>query len=82
MKNSQMGQIYSLKNAPVQIQAILLEDRIPIKELLNLECGSTLSFDVSIEHEALLSLNGHRFAKGKVVQVDGQYGLKITEILQ
>ncbi|SRR5581483_11986842 len=52
-----------------------------LKEILELGPGSVLELDRDIQDDADLYLDGKLIAHGEVVAVEGNFGLRITEIL-
>ncbi len=54
---------------------------ILLKEILDLGAGSVVELDRNIQDEADLFLDGRLIARGEVVAVEGNFGVRITEIL-
>jgi flagellar motor switch protein FliN/FliY len=54
---------------------------IMLKEILELGPGAVLELDRNIQNDADLLLDGKVIARGKVVVVEGNFGLRITEAL-
>jgi flagellar motor switch protein FliN len=54
---------------------------ILLKEILDLGPGSVVELDRSIQEEADLLLDGKLIARGEVVVVDRNFGIRITEVL-
>lgn len=54
---------------------------IPVRRLLQLGPGSVLKLDKSIDEPADLYLRDTKFAIGNVVVVDGQFAIRIKQIL-
>jgi flagellar motor switch protein FliN len=52
-----------------------------LKDILQLGPGSVLELDREIDDPADLLLDGKLIARGAVVMVDGNFGLKVTEVL-
>lgn len=55
--------------------------KMPVRQLLDLTPGTIVELDRVAGSPADLMVNGHLVAKGEVVVVDEEYGLRITEIL-
>jgi len=55
--------------------------RKPLADVLKLAPGSLVELDKSASDPVLLKVNDKVFAWGKVVDVDGYYGVEITEII-
>lgn len=69
-----------LGGVPVTLALLVDSKQITIAELLKLQPGSIIQFDRK-EHEPLdISLNGSLFAKGEVVLIGENYGLRILDI--
>ncbi|MBZ5659235.1 MAG: flagellar motor switch protein FliN [Acidobacteriia bacterium] len=52
-----------------------------LREILELHPGSAVALDRQVEEPVELLVGGRMVAWGEVVIVDGNYGLRITEIL-
>jgi len=52
-----------------------------LKDILDLCAGSVVELDQEIQEPVDLILDGKLIARGEVVVVDGNYGLRITEVL-
>ena len=56
--------------------------RMPLSDLLELSSGSIVELDRTIDEPVELYLDGKLIARGEAVVVDGNYGLRVTEIPQ
>lgn len=56
--------------------------RLPLSEVLELSSGSIVELDRSVNEPVELYLDGKLIARGEAVIVDGNYGLRVTEIPQ
>jgi flagellar motor switch protein FliN len=54
--------------------------RRPLSEVLKLGPGALLELDRSVDEPVVLKVNERVFARGEIVDVDGFYGVQITEI--
>ena len=54
--------------------------RRPLSEVLKLGPGALLELDRVADEPVVLKVNNKIFAKGEIVDVDGYYGVQITEI--
>lgn len=52
----------------------------PLSEVLKLGPGALLELDRAAEEPVVLKVNNRVFAKGEIVDIDGYYGVQITEI--
>jgi flagellar motor switch protein FliN/FliY len=55
--------------------------QIPLRELLDLSDGAVLELDQEIDDPAELLLGNRVIARGEVVIVDGNYGIRVTEVV-
>lgn len=55
--------------------------RMPLREVLELNNGSVVELDRQVQDSVDLLLDGRVIARGEVVVVDGNYGLRVTEIV-
>jgi flagellar motor switch protein FliN len=53
---------------------------LPMREILELNAGAIIELDREVEEPAELLLGDKVIARGQVVIVDGNYGLRITEV--
>lgn len=56
--------------------------QLPLRELLELNSGSIIELDRMVDEPVELFLDGKMIARGEAVVVDGNYGLRVTEIPQ
>jgi len=54
---------------------------LPLREILDLTSGSVIELDREVQEPADLLLGDKLIARGEVVIVDGNYGIRITEVL-
>jgi flagellar motor switch protein FliN len=54
--------------------------RTTLREVLELATGAVLELDREIQEPVDLLLNGRVIARGEVVVIDGNYGLRVTEV--
>lgn len=55
--------------------------RMLLREILELSSGSVVELDRQLQEPADLLLDGKLIARGEVVIVDGNYGMRVTEIV-
>lgn len=53
---------------------------MPLKDILKLGPGSVIALDKSVNDPVLIIANHKTIAKGEVVMVDGNYGVRILEV--
>jgi flagellar motor switch protein FliN/FliY len=56
--------------------------QMPLREVLELASGSVIELDRLVDEPVELLLDGKLIARGEAVVVDGNYGLRVTEIPQ
>lgn len=56
--------------------------QLPLREVLELASGSVIELDRMVDEPVDLLLDGKLIARGEAVIVDGNYGLRVTEIPQ
>jgi flagellar motor switch protein FliN/FliY len=56
--------------------------QLPLREVLELASGSVVELDRQVDEPVELLLDGKVIARGEAVIVDGNYGLRITEVPQ
>jgi flagellar motor switch protein FliN/FliY len=54
--------------------------QLPLREVLDLTSGSVIELDRMADEPVELFLDGKLIARGEAVVVDGNYGLRVTEI--
>jgi len=54
--------------------------QLPLREVLELASGSIIELDRMVDEPVELFLDGKLIARGEAVVVDGNYGLRVTEI--
>ena len=56
--------------------------QLPLREVLDLASGSVIELDRMADEPVELYLDGKLIARGEAVVVDGNYGLRVTDIPQ
>jgi flagellar motor switch protein FliN/FliY len=56
--------------------------QLSLREILDLSCGSVIELDRRVDEPVELLLDGRVIARGEAAIVDGNYGLRVTEIVQ
>ena len=70
-----------LADVEVQLAVQLGRVRLPLRELLTLDTGSVVELDRSAESPVDVLVNGTLVARGEVVVIDGEFGVRITSIV-
>jgi flagellar motor switch protein FliN/FliY len=71
-----------LRDVEMVLTVELGRTRMSVRELLSLAPGSVVELDRAAGAPADLMVNGRLLARGEVVVVDEDYGLRITEIIE
>jgi flagellar motor switch protein FliN/FliY len=69
-----------LMEVPLQVTLRFGERQLLLKDVLELSAGSVVELDRQVKEPAELLVTGRVVARGEVVIVDGNYGLRITEV--
>ncbi|MBC7319029.1 flagellar motor switch protein FliN [bacterium] len=80
-KEEKVGNLDLLKDVPIQVSVELGRTKILIKDLLALSSGSIIELDKLAGEPVDILVNGKLIAKGEVVVIDENFGVRITEIL-
>ena len=70
-----------LSDIPMQLSVEIGRAHMTVGETLELRVGSVLALERQAGEAADLLVNGTAIARGEVIVIDEQYGLKVTEIL-
>ncbi len=70
-----------LMDVQVQLSVEIGRSRVPIKQLISLSQGSVIELDRGVNEPLDLLVNGTLMARGEVVVVDGQFGLRLIDIV-
>ncbi len=81
MEHPEMGKnIDLIIDVPLHVTVVLGKTRKSIKEILDFNRGSIIVLDRLAGEMVDVLVNGKLFAKGEVVVIDDNYGVRITEI--
>ena len=75
------GSIDILLDMDVPITVTIGQTSIPVSRLLQLVPGSVLKLGKPLEEPVDLYISGNKFATGSVVVVDGNFAVKIKQII-
>ncbi|RKS80121.1 flagellar motor switch protein FliN/FliY [Motilibacter peucedani] len=70
-----------LRDVEMEVTAELGRTRMTVRELLSLSPGAVVELDRAAGSPADLLVNGTLIARGEVVVVDEEYGIRITELV-
>ena len=71
-----------LSDVEVHLSVQLGQVRLPLRDLLALDAGSVVELDRSAESPVDVLVNGTLVARGEVVVVEGEFGVRITSIIE
>jgi flagellar motor switch protein FliN/FliY len=75
------GNIGLILDVPLQVTVELGSTRMKIKEILELGMGSVIELDRLAGDPVDIFVNGKLIAKGEVVVIDENFGIKVTDIV-
>jgi len=70
-----------LMDVQVTLSVEIGRARLPIKDLLALNQGSIVGLDRSVGEPLDLMVNGTLIARGEVLESDGQFGLRLLDVV-
>ena len=73
--------LHRLEDVPVELAVEIGRTRMTIGETLGLGPGSIVSLNRLAGEPVDLLVNGKRIARGEVVVIDEEFGLRITEVV-
>jgi len=71
----------ALMDVPVTLSVEIGRSKLPIKQLISLNQGSVVELERGVNEPLDLMVNGTLIARGEVVVVDGQFGLRLIDIV-
>src|SRR6185312_14143246 len=77
---SELGDLAAVLDVPVELTVEVGRTTMTIGETLAIGPGSIVSLNRAIGEPVDLLVNGKRIARGEVVAVDEEFGLRVTEI--
>lgn len=69
-----------LLDVELPIRVSFGKSEMPLKDVLKLGPGSVIELDKSVNDPVTIIVNHKPIAKGEVVMVDGNYGVRILEV--
>jgi flagellar motor switch protein FliN len=79
-KSSSNWNIDLLLDVELPIAVSFGEAEMPLKDILKLGVGSVIELDKSLNDPVTVIVNQKPIARGEVVMVDGNYGVRILEV--
>lgn len=65
----------------VKLEAVIGHCQLPVARLLSLSAGDVLNLSAGLDDPITLRLNEQTIARGELVAVGDQFGVRITEVL-
>ncbi|MCR4783164.1 MAG: FliM/FliN family flagellar motor switch protein [bacterium] len=81
MRVDGMEDLSILYDVPFVVEAEMGSTMRAVRDILKLTQGSLLELDKEEGAPIELKINGHLIAKGEVVELDGCYAVRITELM-
>jgi flagellar motor switch protein FliN len=78
---AQAADLHRLEDVPVELAVEIGRTRMTIGETLALGPGSIVSLNRLAGEPVDLLVNGKRIARGEVVVIDEEFGLRLTEVV-
>jgi len=78
---TQRAGLHVLYDVEMTLTAELGRTRLPVRQVLELTPGAVLELDRTAGSPADVMVNGRLIARGEVVVVDEEYGIRITQIV-
>ena len=76
------GNLELLSGVELPVTLCFGRRRMRLREVLDLNAGSVVELDRLVEEPVELLLHGRVIARGDVVVVDGNYGLRVLEVVR
>jgi len=76
------NQFELLRNVPLQVTAELGRCKMLVREILSLGAGSVVELDHPAGGPVDVLINNKLVARGEVVAVDENFGVRITEVVE
>jgi flagellar motor switch protein FliN/FliY len=71
----------ALMDVQVTLSVEIGRSKMPIKQLISLNQGAVVELDRSVNEPLDLLVNGTLIARGEVVVVEGQFGLRLIDVV-
>jgi flagellar motor switch protein FliN/FliY len=84
LANDRMGraELGLLASVDTELSVVIGRSRVPIRELLTLDPGSVIELDRRPGDPCEVLVNGTLVARGEVVIVEGEFGVRIVELVK
>jgi flagellar motor switch protein FliN/FliY len=81
-KQAQPNNLRLVMDVELNVSLRFGQRQLPLREVLELNSGSVVELDRMVDDPVEMLLDGKVIARGEAVIVDGNYGLRVTEIPQ
>lgn len=81
-RNFNPGNLRLVMDVELNVSLRFGQRQLPLREVLELTSGSVIELDRMVDEPVELLLDGKVVARGEAVIIDGNYGLRVTEIPQ
>jgi len=81
LTNVEQRKMELLLEVPLKVSVVLGRTKRPIKEVLNLTPGAIVELNSLVDEPVEVLVNGTLVAKGEVVVVNENFGVRITNII-
>ena len=78
----QLTPLHRVIDVPLAVTLRFGQRRLTLGEVLELKTGSLLELDRQVEEAVDLMLGERVIARGEVIIIDGNYGMRVTEVLE
>ena len=75
------GDLSILQDVPMVIEAEMGRASKSLRDVLRIGEGSVIDFDKEANEPVDLTINGKLIARGEIVVIEGNYGVRITELI-
>ena len=76
------GHLHRVIDVPLAVTLRFGQRQLTLRELLALNTGSLVELDRQVEEPVDLMLGERIVARGEVVIVDGNYGMRVTQVVE
>ncbi|MFA5509071.1 MAG: flagellar motor switch protein FliN [Vulcanimicrobiota bacterium] len=81
MPDGYYGDLSILNDVPLLVEAEMGRSNKSVREVLRWGEGSVVDFDKEAGDSVDLKVNGRVIARGEVVEIEGNYGVRITKLV-
>lgn len=75
------GDLSILNDVPLVVEAEMGRANKTLRDVLRIGEGSVIDFDKEQNEPVDLLINGQLIARGEIVEIEGNYGVRITELV-